>query len=83
MKRSQPRKQEGTRAVHGRIDPASDAAQDAGEGAASTRAPRKRNAYPPEVNTPEAHVEFLRSVANIINERADEVERHLAKRTPK
>jgi hypothetical protein len=44
--------------------------------------PRKRNVYPPEVNTPEAHIEFLRSIANIINERADEVELDVAKRRP-
>jgi hypothetical protein len=43
-------------------------------------APKKRRVYPPDVNTPEAHIEFLRGMADLMNLRADEVERDLAKR---
>lgn len=41
---------------------------------------RPRPSYPPDVLSDEAHVEFLRSIADICNARADEVERAKAER---
>jgi hypothetical protein len=43
-------------------------------------APKRRpRMYPVEVNTPEAHIEFLECIADILNQRIDEVKRDLAK----
>ncbi len=81
MKRSQPCKKGDTRVVRGRIDAAPDPTQAAGEAAASAQAPRKRNSYPPEVNTPESNIEFLECLSDIVKQRIEEAKRDLAKRT--
>jgi hypothetical protein len=82
VKRSQSRKKEGTRVVRGRIDAQPNPAQAAGESAAPAQAPRKRNTYPPEVNTPDSNIEFLECLKDLVSERIEEAKRDLAKRAP-
>jgi hypothetical protein len=48
--------------------------------------PRARRPYPSDVMSPESNAEFLRCMADVLNERADEVERGAARqhqRAPK
>jgi hypothetical protein len=44
---------------------------------------KKRCTYPPEANTPEAHVEFLESIRDLIDQRLIEIKRAKDDRTAK
>lgn len=65
VKRSQPRKKCGTAGAALRAQVAPD----------TPRMGRKRCIYPAEANTPEAHIEFLECLSDVINQRLVEVKR--------
>jgi hypothetical protein len=61
-------------------EPASRESRPTPIGAAKAPGRSRRPSYPPEPLADEAEVEFLRSIADICNARADEVEEAKAKR---